>query len=242
MHWPDLHTPPEETAAALEKLVAAGKIRHVGVSNYDTKQINKLAEYGRVETLQPPYHMFHRDIEDQILPYTAEHGIAVLVYGPLAHGMLAGRMTTQTVFPADDWRSHSPDFSGERFATNLGVVDRLQTFSQARRIPLAQLAVAWTIANPAVNVAIVGARRPAQLDGLTPAADIELSDADRDDSTGSCPIRSEWPAPPLKACETPENANTLDQRQPPQPHRMPLLGLCRARRSASQGHSRRRRA
>lgn len=180
LHWPDLRTPPEETAGALEKLVGEGKIRHVGVSNYDPKQMAELASHGRVEALQPPYHMFHRDIEDEILPYTSGHGIGVLVYGPLAHGMLAGRMTPDTTFPADDWRSHSPDFNGERFETNLRVVDRLREFAQSRGIPLAQLAVAWTVSNPCVDVAIVGARRPSQLDGLTPASEIQLSESDRD--------------------------------------------------------------
>ena len=181
IHWPDLHTRPEETAEALERLVAQGKIRHVGVSNYDVKQIDELARHGRVETLQPPYHMFHRDIEDDILPCTTEHGVGVLVYGPLAHGMLAGAMTPATAFPSDDWRSHSPDFTGSRFATNLQVVSRLKEFGQARGVPLAQLAVAWTTSNPAVDVAIVGARRPSQLDSLTPASDIELSGPDRDE-------------------------------------------------------------
>jgi aryl-alcohol dehydrogenase-like predicted oxidoreductase len=179
VHWPDLHTPPEETAQALESLVSEGKIRHVGVSNYSPKEMDELARHGRVETLQPPYHMFHRDIEAEVLPYTAEHDIGVLVYGPLAHGMLAGAMTTETTFPADDWRSHSPDFTGERFSKNLEVVDRLKAFGRERDIPLAQLAVAWTISNPAVDVAIVGARRPTQLQGVTPAGDIELSDSDR---------------------------------------------------------------
>jgi aryl-alcohol dehydrogenase-like predicted oxidoreductase len=179
LHWPDLHTAPQETAEALEKLRADGKIRHVGVSNYDVNQMKQLAHYGRVETLQPPYHMFHRDIEDEILPYTAGHGIGVLVYGPLAHGMLAGRMTPDTTFPPDDWRSHSPDFAGARFATNLDVVQRLKGFVATQGIPLAQLAVAWTLSNPAVDVAIVGARRPAQIDGLVPATAFELTPTGR---------------------------------------------------------------
>jgi aryl-alcohol dehydrogenase-like predicted oxidoreductase len=197
VHWPDLHTPPEETADALEKLVAAGKIRHVGVSNYDTAQMDQLARHGRVETLQPPYHMFHRDIEDHILPYTATHGIGVLVYGPLAHGMLAGHMNVDTVFPAGDWRSHSPDFFGERLVTNLRVVERLKNFARARDIPLAQLAVAWAIANPAVDVAIVGARRPSQLETLTPAADIVLSGSDLEEIDGilAGAVRVAGPAP-----------------------------------------------
>ena len=179
VHWPDPRTPPEETARVLEDLVREGKIRHVGVSNYDARQMDELARYGRVETVQPPYHMFHRDIEAQILPYTAEHDIGVLVYGPLAHGLLSGRMTPETKFPADDWRSHSSDFIGERFRRNLQVVDQLKGFARERAISLPQLALAWTLSHPAVQVAIVGARRPAHLDETAAAADVTLSDEDR---------------------------------------------------------------
>ena len=178
VHWPDAATPAEETGAALERLVAAGKVRHVGVSNYDAKQIDELARHGRVETLQPPYHMFRRSIEVEVLPYAASNDIGVLAYGPLAHGLLAGRMTAETTFPPDDWRSHSPDFHGVTFRRQLGVVARLQGFAAQRGVPLPQLAVAWTIANPCVDVAIVGARRAAQLDALTPAADVDLSTED----------------------------------------------------------------
>ena len=131
-----------------------------------------------METLQPPYHLFRRDIEESILPYTASHDIGVLPYGPLAHGLLSGRMTPQTTFDPDDWRGKSPDFTGETFARNLAVVERLKGFASQRGISLPELAVAWTLANPAVQVAIVGARRPSQLDGTAPAADIELSETD----------------------------------------------------------------
>lgn len=91
LHWPDLHTPAAETAGALAELVAEGKIRHVGVFNYDVPQMEELSWFGPLETLQPPYHLFHREIEDQILPYAASHDLGVLVYGPLAHGLLARR-------------------------------------------------------------------------------------------------------------------------------------------------------
>jgi hypothetical protein len=178
VHWPDLHTPPEETAGALEELVGEGKIRHVGVSNYDVEQMQALGRFGRVETLQPPYHLFRRDIEETILPYTAEYDIGVLVYGPMAHGLLSGRMTDSTTFNPDDWRSSSPDFTGDTFRHNVAVVERLKGLALERDISLPQLAVAWTLANPAVHVTIVGAHRPSQLDGTAPAADIKLSDAD----------------------------------------------------------------
>ncbi|HUR09100.1 MAG TPA: aldo/keto reductase [Nonomuraea sp.] len=178
VHWPDQHTPPEETAGVLEELVGEGKIRHAGVSNYDAEQMEALARFGRVETLQPPYHLLRRDIEDAVLPHAAAHDIGVLVYGPLAHGLLSGRLTEFVTFEADDWRGKSPDFTGEAFSKNLAVVRRLEEAARERGISLPQLAVAWTLAQPAVHVAIVGARRPAQLDGTTPAADIQLSAAD----------------------------------------------------------------
>jgi aryl-alcohol dehydrogenase-like predicted oxidoreductase len=113
--------------------------------------------------------------EDQILPHAASHDLGVLAYGPLAHGLLGGRMTPATSFPTDDWRSHSPDFTGERFRRNLQVVERLKQFGRERAIALPELVVAWTLAHPAVQVAIVGARRPAQLDGTAAAADRDLS-------------------------------------------------------------------
>jgi aryl-alcohol dehydrogenase-like predicted oxidoreductase len=179
VHWPDAETPPEETAAALEDLVREGKIRHVGVSNYDATQMDALARHGRVETLQPPYHMFRRDIERAILPYTGEHDIGVLVYGPLAHGLLGGRMSVGTTFRSDDWRSQSSDFAGERFRRNLGVVDRLTQLAGERGMSLAQLAVAWTLSHPAVHVAIVGATRASHLDETAAAAEIALTRDDR---------------------------------------------------------------
>jgi aryl-alcohol dehydrogenase-like predicted oxidoreductase len=179
VHWPDPQTPAEETAAVLEDLVREGKIRHVGVSNYDVKQMDELARHGRVETLQPPYHMFRRDIEEEILPYTARHDIGVLVYGPLAHGLLGGRMSPGMAFARDDWRSHSSDFTGERFRRNLHVVRRLKDVAGQRGMSLSQLAVAWTLSHPAVHVAIVGARGASHLDETAAAADIVLSHDDR---------------------------------------------------------------
>jgi aryl-alcohol dehydrogenase-like predicted oxidoreductase len=175
VHWPDAATPAEETAAALNQLVSEGLIRHVGVSNYDAKQMDALSRHCQVQTLQPPYHMFRRDIEAETLPYTTANDIGVLAYGPLAHGLLAGRMTSTTTFPADDWRSHSGDFAGDTFRRNLDVVVQLNRVAAGCGLPLPQLAVAWAINNPAVDVAIVGARNAVQLDALTPAADVELS-------------------------------------------------------------------
>jgi hypothetical protein len=179
VHWPDPATPAEETGAALDALVREGKIRHAGVSNYGVAEMEELRRYTPVEALQPPYHLFRRGIEDDVLPYCGAHDMGVLVYGPLAHGLLSGAMTEATTFAADDWRSQSPDFSGERFARNLAVVEQLRLFATQRGMSLVELAVAWTLSHPAVEVAIVGARRPAQLDGSVGAADLKLSDEDR---------------------------------------------------------------
>ncbi|MEN3356925.1 MAG: hypothetical protein V7637_907 [Mycobacteriales bacterium] len=178
VHWPDPHTPAEETADALSELVAAGKVRHAGVSNYDVEQMEQSRTFGRVETLQSPYHLFRRTIEEEVLPYTAEHDIGVLVYGPLAHGLLSGRMTAATTFGPDDWRGKSADFTSETFHRNLQVVDRLKELARQRAMSLPELAVAWTLANPAVDVTILGARRPSQLDGTAAAVDLHLSPAD----------------------------------------------------------------
>jgi aryl-alcohol dehydrogenase-like predicted oxidoreductase len=179
VHWPDPKTPSEETGRVLADLVREGKIRHAGVSNFSPQQMTELAQYGPVETDQPPYHMFHRDIEAEILPYTAKNDIGVLVYGPLAHGLLSGTMTPQSTFAADDWRGSSADFKGERFARDLELVERLKKYAAAHGITLPQLAIAWTLSNPDVDVAIVGARHPAHLSDPAAATEVHLSSADR---------------------------------------------------------------
>ena len=175
VHWPDPNTPFEETAEALAELVDEGKIRHAGVSNFSAAEMDAFSAYGPLETLQPPYHMFRREIEDTVLPYCQAHDIGVLVYGPLAHGMLTGTMNPSTRFAPDDWRSKSPDFSGETFVRNLAVVDRLKSVAADRGVPLAVLAVAWALANPAVDATIIGTRNPAHLATLSGAVDERLS-------------------------------------------------------------------
>lgn len=176
VHWPDPVTPFEETADALAKLIAAGKIRHVGVSNFDVAQMDEFSESLPVETLQPPYHLLHRNIEAEILPYTKAHNIGVLVYGPLAHGMLGGGLKADTTFAPDDWRSKSADFKGQVFRHNLERINELADFAKnGLGITIGQLAVAWTLANPAVHVAIVGTRNPDHVDEALAAADVTLS-------------------------------------------------------------------
>jgi len=178
IHWPDPKVPFGETAGVLADLEAAGKIRHVGVSNFDTAQMEEFSETLPVETLQPPYHLFRRDIEESILPYTSSHDIGVLVYGPLSHGLLSGGLTTESRFAPDDWRSRSDVFRGELYRRNLRVVSALDRFAQFELgTSVSRLAIAWTLSNPAVHVAIVGTRNPKHIDDAIAADDLVLDTA-----------------------------------------------------------------
>jgi aryl-alcohol dehydrogenase-like predicted oxidoreductase len=177
VHWPDPNVPRAETAGALDELVGEGKIRHVGVSNFDVAEMAEVARTRPVETLQPPYSLFRRHIEADALPYTRTHDIGVLAYGPLAHGLLTGSMDERTTFADDDWRSTNPSFHGDTFRHNLEKVRELQHFaSQEVGTSVAHLAVAWTLANPAVHVAIVGARRAPHVDEAITASELHLAD------------------------------------------------------------------
>ena len=177
VHWPDPNVPRAETAGALDELVREGKIRHVGVSNFDVAEMAAFEETRPVETIQPPYSLFRRDIEADVLPYTLAHDIGVLVYGPLAHGLLTGSMDDETTFAQDDWRSTSSSFRGATYHRNLEKVRDLQRFASVELgTSVAQLAVAWTLANPAVQVAIVGARRAPHIDEAVAASELHLGD------------------------------------------------------------------
>lgn len=178
LHWPDPDTPFAETGEALRQLLEAGKIRHVGVSNFSVEQMEELGRTIPVETAQPPYHLFRRAIEDDVLPYAREHDIGVLVYGPLAHGLLGGAIDAGTTFPDDDWRSGSDVFHGESFERNLETVAELQELAEERGATVSRLAIAWTLANPAVQVSIVGARGLDHIEESVGAAELQL---DRED-------------------------------------------------------------
>ncbi len=179
VHWPDSDVPFAETAGVLNELVEEGKIRHVGVSNFNPEQMDEFARTRPVETLQPPYSLLNREIEDSILPYCQEHDIGVLVYGPLAHGLLTGAMGPETTFAEDDWRRVSPSLTGDSFHHNLDIVARLNEYAQERGCSLSQLAIAWTLAHPAVHVAIVGSRRRKHIEESLGAAELELTAEDR---------------------------------------------------------------
>jgi aryl-alcohol dehydrogenase-like predicted oxidoreductase len=176
VHWPDPGVAFAETAGALDELVREGKIRHVGVSNFDGAQMAEFSRTWPVETLQPPYSLLRRDVEEDVLPYCVEHDVGVLVYGALTHGLLTGSMSEHTTFASGDWRAESPDFGGEAFQRNLATVRELRDFAhEALDCSVAQLAIAWVLANPAVDVALVGARHPGHIEDSVAAAGLELS-------------------------------------------------------------------
>lgn len=175
IHWPDPDAPAEETAGILQEFVDAGKIRHLGVSNYDTAQLAEFDKTRPIETLQPPYHLFRRHIETGPLQYARGNDVGVLVYSPLGSGLLTGSFTPETTFEKTDWRSRSSAFTGENFRRNLAVVDKLKDFAAGKGISVSQLAIAWALAQPGVHVAIVGARKAANIEASLAAADIELT-------------------------------------------------------------------
>ncbi|WP_116204457.1 aldo/keto reductase [Amycolatopsis circi] len=172
IHWPDPLTPAAEVAGTLREFVDAGKIRHAGVSNYDSAQLSALND--TVETVQVPYHLFRRGAETDPLPYAREHNIGVLAYSALGSGLLTGSLTAETVFDPSDWRSRSSAFRGDSLRHNLKIDGQLAAFAKQRGAAVSQLAIAWTLAK--VDVAIVGARRPASIENS--ATDLQLTLAD----------------------------------------------------------------
>jgi aryl-alcohol dehydrogenase-like predicted oxidoreductase len=184
VHWPDSATPLAETGEALQEMVDEGKIRHVGVSNFGPGEIEELSRTIPVQTLQPPYAMLRRQAEGDVLPYCAEHGIGVLVYGPLAHGLLTGTIAADHEFAADDWRGRLPEFRGEDLARNVAVVRKLERFADERGHTVSQLAIAWTLAHPAVHVSIVGSRSPKHIEESIGAVEIELTADDLSEIDG----------------------------------------------------------
>jgi aryl-alcohol dehydrogenase-like predicted oxidoreductase len=169
VHWPDPHVPHEETAAELEKLRREGKILAIGVSNYAPAQMDGFRRSARLAAVQPPYNLFERAIEHDVLPYAKQHGLTVLAYGALCRGLLSGRMHADTLFAGDDLRKSDPKFQQPRFRQYLAAVNALQRFAQERHgKTVLALAVRW-ILDQGPTIALWGARRPDQLKGIDAA-------------------------------------------------------------------------
>lgn len=180
IHWPIPDDEVEEGWSTLAELKEEGLVRHIGVSNFSVAQLERAEAIAPVETLQPPYSLIDRDAEPDVLPWCEEHDLGVIVYSPMASGMLTGRMTRGRIesLPADDWRSKSDTFREPQLSQNLELVERLKRVADRHGVEPGAVAVAWTLRNPAVDAAITGFRRPDQVDPIVRAADLELSDED----------------------------------------------------------------
>ncbi|MGA9295674.1 MAG: aldo/keto reductase [Ignavibacteriaceae bacterium] len=179
MHWP----PPDDNSlidAAWEtmaRLREEGKVKWIGVSNFNLKQIEQAEKIAPVTSLQPPYSMLHRDVEKEILPYCRKQNIGALAYSPMASGMLTGSMTLKRVnnFPDNDWRKGSPDFTEPELSRNLHIVEKLKAIGKKYDRNPGETAIAWVLTNPAVTGAIAGARNEKQVEGVYHASEFELS-------------------------------------------------------------------
>ena len=184
VHWPDRDTPFEETMRGLEDLVQQGKTRFVGVSNFKRAEIADCMAARRVDVGQYGYSLFDRRLEAEVFDYCGEHDIAMMVYGPLAHGLLTGTFSADTRFnEGRDWRSRGdafnlPLFTEENFPRNLAVVEELKTLAAERGMAIYELALAWVLRNPVVSVALVGARTPFEVEANMHALERTLSDDD----------------------------------------------------------------
>jgi aryl-alcohol dehydrogenase-like predicted oxidoreductase len=178
-HWRDHTTPVEDTMAAMEKLVQAGKIRAAGISNFTVEEIDAGRKVFPLASNQPPYSMVRRDIEADVLPYCRQHGVGVIVYSPLQLGLLTGKMTMDRRFPSTDQRARSPYFQPENRRKALDLVERLRPYAEAHHATVAQLVIHWTIGRPGVAAALVGARNAEQARENAAAADLELTDDER---------------------------------------------------------------
>lgn len=205
VHWPDSKTPMEETARALENLYQAGKIRAIGVSNFTPSQMDELQKTVPLHSLQPPYNLFEREIEQEVLPYCRENGIATITYGGLCRGLLTGKMREDTQFTGDDLRKNDPKFQGDRYRQYLKAVAELDAFARERyQKNVLALALRWLVDQPGVTTALWGARRPEQLD---PVGEIDGWSLDEDamaaidDILARCiddPVGPEFMAPPTR--------------------------------------------
>jgi aryl-alcohol dehydrogenase-like predicted oxidoreductase len=178
IHWPDPEEDIREGWAALAELKEQGLVRHIGVSNFNVDQLERIADIAPVETLQPPYSLINRGVERRILPFAEREGIGVIAYSPMGSGLLTGRMTRERLakLPDNDWRKFDPSFQEPELSRNLAIVDRLEKVARIHGTTPGAVAIAWTLRNPAVDGAIVGFRRPDQVDDLIDATAVELDE------------------------------------------------------------------
>jgi aryl-alcohol dehydrogenase-like predicted oxidoreductase len=215
VHWPDPLVPVEETAEAMLSLYEQGKIRAIGVSNFSVDQMERFRQVAPLHVLQPPYNLFERSIEAEILPYCRANNIVTLGYGALCRGLLSGRMRPDTTFDGDDLRRIDPKFQPPRFAQYLDAVRQLDELARrrfGRRV--IHLAVRWML-DQGISVALWGGRRPDQVDAALGVAGWSLDGADREliehivNWAITDPVGPEFMAPPPRSSVTTQTETTV---------------------------------
>ena len=178
MHWPNPDQEIEEGWQTMADLQREGKIRFLGVSNFNVSQMERVAKIAPITSLQPHYSMLTRKIEPEILPYCQAHGIGVINYSPMQSGLLTGAMTRERIqnMPADDHRRNRKEFQEPQLGRNLALADLLQQIGSRHNVEAGVVAIAWTLHNPAITAAIVGGRSPEQVEGILPAAAFRLTE------------------------------------------------------------------
>ena len=178
IHWPNPEEEIEEGWETLSKFKEHGKVRWIGVSNFSVAQMKRAQAIAPITSLQPPYSMLRKAIEEEVLPYAQDNGIGVINYSPMVSGLLTGSMTAERVaaFPADDWRRRAVEFNEPRLSRNLRLVELLREIGDGHGVSPGVVAVAWTLRHPAITAAIVGGRSASQVMGLAPALNFRLSD------------------------------------------------------------------
>jgi aryl-alcohol dehydrogenase-like predicted oxidoreductase len=178
IHWPNPDEEIEEGWEALARFKEQGKVRWIGVSNFNAEQMKRAQKIAPITSLQPPYSMLRRAIEAEILPYVLAHGIGVINYSPMVSGLLTGAMTAERVaaFPADDWRRNAVEFKQPRLSKNLRLVELLREIGSGHGVTPGVVAVAWTLHHAAITAAIVGGRSGKQLEGIAPALEFRLGE------------------------------------------------------------------
>lgn len=177
MHWPEPDEDVEEGWETMTKLKEEGKVRWIGVSNFNVQQLARVQAIAPVTSLQPPYNLVTPDIEAEVLPYCQAHNIGVIVYSPMKSGLLTGKMTRERIaaMPPDDFRQRTPNFQEPLLTRNLELVERLRAIGNRHGRTPGEVAIAWTLRRPEVTAAIVGLRSAEQLPGVIGAADFRLS-------------------------------------------------------------------
>ncbi len=178
IHWPKPDGEIEEAVGELAKLKDEGKIRYIGLSNFSVEQLKRAQKIAPITSEQPPYSLVNAKVEAEILPYCKEQNIGVINYSPMASGLLTGKMTAERIaqMPADDWRKKSANFNGAKLERNLKLAALLAEIGREHSVQPGVVAIAWTLHNPAVTAAIVGGRRPDQVEGTFPAASFRLAE------------------------------------------------------------------